>query len=74
MKKDNKKPIEVTRKPCKCPACGNKVVVIQYGEPTAETFAAEEKGELVIGGCLIGPNSADWQCIKCGLQFIKVAK
>lgn len=74
MKKDDKKLIEVKRKPCKCPMCGGKVVIISYGEPTYEAYQAEQRGELVLGGCLIGPNSPDWQCVKCEAQFLKVVQ
>jgi DNA-directed RNA polymerase subunit RPC12/RpoP len=74
MKKDNRKPIEVNRKPTKCPVCGGKVVPINYGEPDYETFQASERGEIVLGGCLIGANAPDWACVKCGAQFLKVKK
>ena len=70
----NTKPIEVNRKPTKCPTCGGKVVIINYGEPTYEAYQAEQRGELVLGGCLIGPDAADWQCVQCGAQFLKVVK
>lgn len=71
---NNKKPIEVKRKPTKCSTCGGKVVIINYGEPTYEAYQAEQRGELVLGGCLIGPNAPDWQCVQCGAQFLKVEK
>ena len=40
----NTKPIEVNRKPAKCPTCGGKVVIINYGEPTYEAYQAEQLG------------------------------
>lgn len=46
-------PIVVSRKPCKCPKCGGKVVKIVYGEPFPELFEQAERKEVVLGGCCI---------------------
>ncbi len=46
-------PIVVSRKPCKCPKCGGKVVKIVYGEPCPELFEQAERKEVVLGGCCI---------------------
>ena len=69
--------IKVSSKPDKCPDCGGKVVKIIYGEPSIEAFEAEERGEIILGGCCIRVDSdgnileSDWQCKKCGAQFIE---
>jgi len=34
---------------------GVRVVPIVYGLPTAEGFAAAERGEIELGGCIISP-------------------
>jgi len=36
---------------------GVRVVPIMYGLPTAEGFAAAERGEVVLGGCIIAPGN-----------------
>jgi len=36
---------------------GVRVVPIMYGLPTAEGFAAAERGEIVLGGCIIAPGN-----------------
>lgn len=61
----------VDMKPTTCPYCGGKVVKICYGEPTEETMRKADKGEVVLGSCLLGPESPDWQCINCGCEFRK---
>jgi hypothetical protein len=49
-----------------CPACGSRdAVPIAYGYPSHEMFEAERRGELVLGGCLIGPESPAYQCRAC---------
>jgi hypothetical protein len=49
-----------------CPACGSRdAAPIVYGYPSSETWEAEERGEVVIGGCLVGPESPDYECRQC---------
>ena len=49
-----------------CPRCGSPdAVEIVYGYPTAETFEASERGEVVLGGCVIGPEAPDYVCRTC---------
>lgn len=49
-----------------CPACGSRdAVAIVYGYPSAETWEAEQRDELVIGGCLVGPESPAYECRAC---------
>lgn len=64
----------VTRKPCKCPHCGGKVVRILYGEPTPEAFDQAEQGKFVLGGCYICETSPDWECLSCHHQFRKASE
>lgn len=53
-------------KPKRCPECGSeKIVRIVYGFPAPEAAQAEERGELLIGGCMIGPGSPRWGCGAC---------
>ena len=49
-----------------CPKCGSTdAVEIIYGYPTDETGMAAERGEIVLGGCLVGMEDPDYQCRGC---------
>ncbi len=49
-----------------CPACGSRdAVEIAYGYPSFEMSLAEQRGEIVLGGCVIGPESPDYECRNC---------
>jgi len=54
----------------KCPACGSTdTVTIIYGMPTHEAFEAAERGELVLGGCLVSDMNPTRHCKACGKDF-----
>ena len=36
-----------------CPTCGARVLPVVYGMPEGPVFEAADRGELVIGGCVI---------------------
>ena len=69
MKKNT---ILVRRKPVKCPHCGGKVLRIAYGDPGPEMLEAANRGEIILGGCLISDESPDYACPDCGQTFRKV--
>lgn len=49
-----------------CPRCGSRdAVEIIYGLPDLELGVAAERGEVVLGGCIIGDASSDYQCRGC---------
>ena len=49
-----------------CPRCGaTDAIEIVYGYPTAETFEAADRGEVALGGCVIGPEAPDYECRSC---------
>ena len=49
-----------------CPRCGSTdAIEVVYGEPTHEAFLASERGEIVLGGCLVGDESPDYECRGC---------
>jgi hypothetical protein len=53
-----------------CPACGStQVVPIAYGYPSAREWERARRGKVVLGGCVIGPDSARWACKACCHQF-----
>jgi hypothetical protein len=40
-------------------------VPIVYGYPTSELFEVAERGEVRLGGCVIGNESPDYECRDC---------
>ncbi len=53
-----------------CPDCGRRSATpIGYGYPSHEMFEAAERGELVLGGCLVEPASPIWCCARCGRKW-----
>ena len=53
-----------------CPACGAvEAIRIEYGYPSHEMAEAEERGEIRLGGCVIGPESPDFECRRCGVAL-----
>jgi predicted RNA-binding Zn-ribbon protein involved in translation (DUF1610 family) len=53
--------------PRACPQCGSTDAVrIVYGYPTVELFEAEQRGEVSLGGCVVGNESPDYACRSCG--------
>ena len=45
-----------------CPSCGAPVVPVVYGMPDGELFERADRGEVVLGGCVILPAGPTWQC------------
>lgn len=73
---DDRRPriINVTRKPTKCPNCGEKVVDIVYGtgDMTEIEFALQYRKEAIMGGDNIPRRPPIW-CCSCGCKrFRKV--
>ncbi|WP_405162943.1 hypothetical protein OG203_42890 [Nocardia sp. NBC_01499] len=48
-----------------CPKCGAAMTPIMYGYPSSISFDRAERGEIVLGGCVITPDSPDWACRTC---------
>ena len=49
----------------RCPECRELVVPIAYGLPGPEMFEAAERGEIVLGGCVLEPGNPTRSC-PCG--------
>jgi len=51
-----------------CPACGGvDLIPVLYGHPVGEeTLAAIARGELELGGRLVGPEPPGQRCRGCG--------
>jgi hypothetical protein len=61
-----------SRKPGKCPTCGEKPVAsILWGMPnmTPELEAKLIKGTWTLGGCCVVIPSAMWRCNACGADI-----
>ncbi|WP_459957026.1 hypothetical protein [Nocardia sp. IFM 10818] len=52
-----------------CPTCGRTPTPIVYGLPARVAAARADRGEIVLGGCCIGPGSPKWACTSCGARF-----
>ena len=55
-----------------CPFCGSdNVALIQWGRPmwNDELERKLKDGEIVLGGCMISPDSEKWECNNCGKRF-----
>lgn len=53
-----------------CPKCGAlSGVKVMYGYPSNEAFEAEQLGELVLGGCMIGEGDPTHACTECGHRW-----
>lgn len=53
-----------------CPACGSQAVLpIAYGYPSPEMWEQEQRGEVVLGGCLVGPESPAYECRDCHIPL-----
>jgi len=46
--------------------CGRPMVPIAYGMPGPELIEASGRGELSLGGCVLGPDSPALECSACG--------
>ena len=66
----NRKVVSITDRVVRCPKCKSKdIVPISYGYPTDETMDKADRGEVVIGGCCIGPSSPRQSCRQCGARW-----
>lgn len=48
-----------------CAACGSVLVPVADGYPTGETFAAAERSEVVLGGCVVWGGQPELVCPSC---------
>lgn len=51
-----------------CPHCGQPMVPIRYGYPGQALVEAAERGEVVLGGCIVEPGQPEWSCRTCSLE------
>ena len=53
----------------KCPRCGMDLLEIVYGLPNSELFEAEQRGEVILGGCCLFGDDPRYYCKNCDLNF-----
>lgn len=61
-------------KPRRCPVCGSSwIAKILYGYPGCSPDLQREldRGEVVLGGCIVFSFSPEWQCMDCYAQIYK---
>ena len=59
---------EKTGKHPACPKCGSEQVLpIAYGLPGPEMWEMANRGEIVLGGCVV--DSPQWSCQACGWRW-----
>ena len=51
-----------------CPRCGvhGRLLPILFGLPTYEAFQRSQRGEFVLGGCVVGRVNPTHRCSACG--------
>lgn len=53
-----------------CPHCGGAdSVPIVYGYPSSDMFAADERGQVELGGCILWGDDPQWYCRPCGHRW-----
>ncbi|MFG6332581.1 MAG: hypothetical protein K1W28_12275 [Lachnospiraceae bacterium] len=55
-----------------CPKCGSeKTAEILYGMPTLQAFEASERGEIILGGCMLNDDTIqpDYGCLECKYKW-----
>ena len=55
----------------RCPQCRqtDQVVRIIYGMPSYELFEQAERGEVALGGCVVGGVDPRYLCRRCDIAF-----
>ena len=58
-----------------CLRCGSASIPIVYGMPGPDLFGAADRGEVALGGCVIGNDAPTHRCrgVDCGLEFGRVS-
>ena len=49
----------------RCAHCGGSALPVAYGMPGPEMVDASARGEIVLGGSIIGSDNPVWECVEC---------
>ena len=51
----------------RCPVCGGKMARIVYGlvPPNPDLVQAMERGEIMLGGCVVSDDMPEYGCLTC---------
>jgi hypothetical protein len=54
-----------------CPVCLQKdqLVPFNYGKPTLETLKKADRGELILGGCMVSSDFPRYRCLRDKVDF-----
>ena len=58
----------------KCTKCGENLIEIIYGMPGSELFEAEERGEVILGGCEVFDDQPEYRCKNCDVDYSRDLK
>jgi hypothetical protein len=53
-----------------CPQCEGDLIPIVYGYPGPEMLQEAERGEILLGGCVVGDDDPHHRCKNCGRQYL----
>ncbi len=54
----------------KCPKCGSEEYIpIVYGKPSQQGIEKSQRGEIILGGCIVDANKKRKACKKCGEHY-----
>ena len=57
-----------------CPFCGGHPFPIAYGFPGGDILDSVERGEVVLGGCVVMPERPGLECTECGHRWGEVER
>ena len=53
-----------------CPKCKSEhTAPIMYGYHASEAWEASERGEIILGGCMVFPHQEDYGCLDCNHRW-----
>ena len=60
----------IRRRPQSCPRCAHQDWrSIVYGLPSFDLFQAADRGEVVLGGCMVEDEQPSARCGNCGQEW-----
>jgi hypothetical protein len=67
---DERRAERVVPQHAKCPRCqSSDTIPIVYGMPGPDLFEAEERGEVLLAGCIVSHVDPTWACTACDNRF-----